>query len=147
MTDEVQTSAQADDEENLGGRPPFEPSTKQRRDVAIAAAGGMTQEAIASALGISPPTLRKHFAVELGAVASKRRLEVLTKMFRTAMKGNVSAQKAFLAAGDASNAAPPPAPAEKHEKPGKKETAQADAKTAADGTGWGSILTPGAPLQ
>jgi AcrR family transcriptional regulator len=84
----------------------------------------MTHEAIAAAIGISPPTLRKHFADELSAVASKRRLEVLTKMFRTAMKGNVSAQKAFLAAGDAANSAPPPAPKPEGEKVGKKERAE-----------------------
>lgn len=131
------------DDVDQGGRPPFEPTDKQRREVGIAKAGGMTNEAIAAALGISQPTLRKYFENELSAVASKRRLEVLTKMYRTAMKGNVSAQKAFLAAGDAANAAPPPPKPEPDEKRGKKAQAQEDAETAADGTEWGTLLPQG----
>lgn len=143
---DVQTPAQPDDEPNLGGRPPFQPSDKQRREVAIAAGGGMTQESIAAALGISTPTLRKHFALELSEIASKRRLEVLGALFRQARKGNVSAAKAYLAAGDPLNRAPPPVPKEpKAEKTGKKDQAEQDAKTAQVGTEWGDLLPEGGP--
>jgi len=94
--------------------------------------GGMSHEEIAIALGISRNTLEKHFEVELSTGALNRRAEVLDAMARTALKGNVSAQKAFLALTP-TLAAPPVEP----EKPkGKKEQAEADALTAAAGTDW-----------
>jgi hypothetical protein len=63
---------------------------------------------------------------------------VLDAMVRTALKGNVAAQKALLAMTPA--LAAPPAEAEK--PLGKKEQANADAKTAADGTEWADLLPP-----
>ena len=143
MTDAVQTSAL--EEPDKGGRPPFEPTDKQRREVAIAAGGGMTHEQIAAALGISPPTLRKHFPQELIEVASKRRIEALNKLYRVGMKGNVSALKAYIAAGEAANAAPAALVEPKPEKIGKKDQAEQDAKTAQVGTEWGELLPGGAP--
>lgn len=138
---DVQTSAP--DEPDKGGRPPFEPTEMQRRQVAIAAGGGMTHEAIAAALGISPPTLRKYFAQELIEMASKRRIEALNKLYRLGMKGNVSALKTYIAAGEAANAAPPAPPEPKPEKLGKKELADIDARTAQAGTEWGELLPQG----
>lgn len=108
----------------------------------------MTHEEIAIALGISTPTLRKHFEVELSVVALQRRLEALTAMHKAALKGNVAAQKAYLASVPA--AAAPPAPQEPvgEAKPeGKKAQAQADAVTAATGTDWEGLLTPPPPSR
>jgi hypothetical protein len=96
----------------------------------------MSHEEIAIALGIHRHTLDKHYQVELSTGALNRRAEVLDAMARTALKGNVSAQKAFLALTP-TLAAPP----REQEKPkGKKEQAQADAATAANGTEWGDLL-------
>jgi hypothetical protein len=102
--------------------------------VAIAAGAGMSHEEIALGLGISRPTLEKHFERELSIGAYEKRLEVLDAMHRCAKKGNVAAQKAYVALTPAI-AAPP------QEKPkGKKEQAQDDAKTAAAGTAWEELL-------
>jgi AcrR family transcriptional regulator len=136
LTDSVDPPEKPDP--NGPGRPPFEPNKSHRRQVSIAAGGGMTYEAIAAALEISVPTLRKYFAQELASGAAKRRLEILSAMFKAAKEGNVSAQKAYIAAGEPNNVAPPPVP--QPDKPGKKETADEQAKTAAAGTAWGSIL-------
>jgi hypothetical protein len=121
------------------GRPAFKPTAVQRRKVTNAAAGGMAHEEIAVALGIARNTLAKYFERELSTGALNRRMEVLDAMARTALKGNVSAQKAYLAMTP-TLAAPPVEPS----KPlGKKEQAQADAQTAQQGTGWDELLPVG----
>lgn len=118
------------------GRPAFKPTSVQRRMVINAAASGMSHEEIAIALGVSRNTLEKHFEKEVSTGALRRRMEVMDAMARTALKGNVAAQKAFLAKVP-SLAAPPVAP----EKPmGKKEQANADAVGAQAGTGWEALL-------
>ena len=123
------------------GRPAFKPTTVQRRKVTNAAAGGMTHEEIAIALGIHRHTLEKYFEAELSTGALSRRMEMLDAMARTGLKGNVAAQKAFLALTP--TLAAPPVAVDKPEKPlGKKEQAQADAVTAAQGTGWDELIGP-----
>jgi hypothetical protein len=118
------------------GRPAFKPTPVQRRKVSVAAGAGMAHEEIAIGLGISRNTLEKHFAEELSVGAYSRRLEVLDAMHRTAVKGNVAAQKAYVALTPA--VAVPPVPAEKPK--GKKEQAQAEAQDAQAGTSWEELL-------
>ena len=48
-----------------GGRPEYKPTDEQRARVRELVNGRVPQKAIASLLGISPVTLRKHFAAEL----------------------------------------------------------------------------------
>ncbi len=55
----------ASDTKKNKGRTPFIPSDDQRRTVASLAAARHEQADIARAIGISVPTLRKHFAAEL----------------------------------------------------------------------------------
>ena len=121
----------------------FEPTAKQRREVAIAAGAGTSHEEMALGLGISRPTLEKHFAYELTTGAYRKRQDALNAMFKAAKKGNVAAQKAYLSMTPA--AAAPPLPAEPVPE-GKKAQRQADAKTAQAGTGWETLL-PAAPTQ
>ena len=120
-------------------RPEFKPTPKQRRDVAIAAGGGVTHEEIALGMGISRPTLAKHFAYELTTGAYKRRQEVLTAMWKAAKAGNVSAQKAYTALSP-KVAAPPEVPPDADKPEGKKAQAKADAVTAQAGTEWADLL-------
>ena len=111
----------------------------------------MSHEEIALGLGITRPTLEKHCQLELSTGAYQKRLEVLDAMFRTARRGNVAAQKAYMQLTP-QLAAPPQAPAKPPEAPvpeklGKKEQAQADAVNAGAGTEWGTLLNPRTPLQ
>lgn len=121
------------------GRPAHKPTPVIRRKVTNAAAGGMAHEEIAIALGICRNTLEKHYEKELSTGALNRRAEVLDAMARTALKGNVAAQKAFLALTP-TLAAPP---VEQEKPKGKKEQQQADAVTAASGTEWEELLPKG----
>lgn len=89
------------------GRRPYKPSDDERKNVRVLKAGGMTDIAIAAAIGISAPTLAKHFSHDLDIGSAETRAELLLALHRSAMGGNVSAQKKALelvtasAAGDA----------------------------------------------
>lgn len=140
------------------GRPAHVPTTILRRKVSIAAGGGMLHENIAIALEISVDTLQKYYARELSVGANQRRIDVLEARYRVAVKkGSSSAAKAYLA-DEPQTAVPPapqpeaPAPAPSAAPPavklGKKDQANVDAVTAADGTTWSDLLPkPGTPLQ
>ncbi|MGC1303772.1 MAG: hypothetical protein WA840_15510, partial [Caulobacteraceae bacterium] len=65
--------------------------------VEVLSAGGMDQDEISDAIGISPPTLRKYFRPELDKALSRQRARVLNVLAEQAEKGNVSAAKAYLA--------------------------------------------------
>jgi hypothetical protein len=139
-------------------RPSFKPTAIQRRKVSIAAGAGMSHESIATVLGISRNTLEKHFERELSVGAYERRFEAVQGLHAAAKRGNVSACKAYLAgtpqfvpppAEGAKPVAQPsaPSPAPVAQPLGKKEAAQAAAKTAQQGTGWDGILPGASPLQ
>lgn len=101
----------------------------------------MTHEAIAQALGISKPTLEKHYEAELATGANLRRMEVLEKLFQSARKGSTSAARAFLQnQPEFTVLAEVGKPEAKPEKPGKKEQAQVDAVGAEAGTQWDGVL-------
>jgi DNA-binding CsgD family transcriptional regulator len=74
----------------------FRPAKEQTERVEMLISAGMSERAIAIALGIDRLTLRKHFGDALLNGRSRRRSEVLEALFRTGVGGNVAAQKAFL---------------------------------------------------
>ena len=110
------------------GRPEHVPTTEARERVEIWVASGMTGRQIAIALGISEPTLLKHYEVELSQGGARKVAEMKERLFRAGMDGNVAAMKAFLATfrldvPDPAGMEPAPAP-----RLGKKEQALADAR-------------------
>jgi hypothetical protein len=74
------------------GRPPFEPTKEQRDRVEAMVGFGIPEEAIAKHIGVSGPTLRKHFRTEIDTGATKMLTSVAGALYRNAMKGNVTAQ-------------------------------------------------------
>jgi|SRR6185369_255631 len=126
----------------------FKPDEEMRRKVAIAAGAGMAHEEIAIGLGIEKALLQERFERELSEGAYAKRMEVLDATHAAALKGNATAQRAYL--DHAPKAATPPLPKPSaDEKPapiGKKQQANADAKTAACGTDWEDLL-PAQPTQ
>lgn len=105
----------------------------------------MPHESIAQALKIDAKTLRKHYETELASGANLRRAQVLEALFAQARKGSTSAARAYLQNSPQFEALGTVAPAEseKPEAVGKKEQANRDAVTAAEGTDWGDLLPSG----
>lgn len=134
------------------GRPPWKPTAAQRRKVSAGAAGGMSKELIAAGLGVDCKTLVKHCEAELTAGAAARRLEALDALHRQARRGNVAACKAVLAfeasrlpetppaPGDVPAAETPAPAAAKAPRLGKKEIANLQAGSAAQGSAWEGVL-------
>ncbi len=115
------------------GRSEFEPTDEDREKVRVLKAGGMSNVGIADVIGISEPTLRKHFSLELDRATAKVRAELLMARYRSAMGGNVSAQNKMIeqvSAVDAQNKRAPEKP-EKQPKLGKKEEKKAAAQAVA----------------
>lgn len=138
---------------SLGGRPAFQPTATMRRRVAVCAGGGMSHETIATALGISIPTLRKHFETELTAGAHDKRMQLVEKLHAAALKGNASAIKAYLSMSPEYIVPPkpkadaqPPAPAPALPE-GKKAQQAAHAVVAQNGTDWEALLPKHAQVQ
>ena len=106
---------------------------------------GDKKPVIAAALGISVPTLNKHYQAELMQGPARQRRKNVRALFAAAEAGNVAAMKHLdqimdRAAADQSFVEPPP-------KLGKKEQADIDAATAGKGSEWGDdLISPAAPM-
>ena len=141
----------------MAGRPTFKPTAVQRRKVAAAKAGGMSEDSIALALGITRPTLANHFMAELTAGAAVKKMEAVDALFAQAKKGNVAAIKAVLLLGAAIDPPPQPGAPAGEGAPaaapapavrlGKKEAQQVAAVSAADGTEWSGLLPGSGRVQ
>ncbi len=67
------------------GHPAFQPTDKDRRLVKEMASCGTPQDGIARQIGISSPTLRKHFRVELSKAEDEANFRIAQFMFATIM--------------------------------------------------------------
>jgi len=109
--------------------------------VEVLSAGGMMQDDISDAIGVSPPSLRKYFRPELDKGAARQRAMVLSALATQAQKGNVSAARAYLAEIDKHGAAAAlknrerAAPQAPTPRKGKKEERQEAAANVAEAGG------------
>lgn len=132
--------------EARGGRPEHVPTKRSRERVEILVAAGQSQWQIASVLGISVPTLVRHYSEELDNGRAKRDAEVLEALYQAAaIEKNVTAMKAWLARDrelqDPLHRQPSPEPARAQgETLGKKEQARLLARSAHEGTDWADLL-------
>lgn len=101
------------------GRPEYAPTDDEREKVRVLKASGMSQEAIAEAIGISVPTLAKHFTSELDRGTAKVRADLLMARYRSAMGGNVAAQNKMIEQVGAAAAEQSRVPARAPSKPTK----------------------------
>lgn len=133
------------------GRPAHIATVKNRNKVILLLALGWTNARIASALGITQPTLRKNYFQELRArEVARDRLDAARYelAWELAKEGNVAAFKELGRMIDASDlkltqdAYRDDRPEEqKPEKPlGKKEMAAIEAETAGEDSEWGDDL-------
>ena len=125
-------------EQKVRGRPEHEPQDSDRLKVRVLKAGGMSNEAIAEAIGISEPTLRKHYFLDIEVGAARVTAEIMMARYRAAMGGNVTAQNKLLEVIGTVPSRRGRAPREP--ALGKKEQAQADALDAHEGGGWSKLI-------
>lgn len=67
-----------------GGRPPHAPTAATRQAVEMMAAAGIPSEDVARVLGITKPTLRKHYRAELDTASAKANAKVAQSLFKKA---------------------------------------------------------------
>lgn len=136
-----------------GGRKRYQPEKADREKVAVLVSSGLTVEQIARAMSLSEPTLNRAFKAELETGAIRKRAEMLVALHKTALKGNVAAQKEALAIMDRARleqlqddlrsrgaASKPDAPSA--EPLGKKEQAQLDAHGVVTKGPWAELVRP-----
>lgn len=73
-----------------------QPTAENRRVVWIMSATGIPRADIATALGITQPTLRKHYADELKTGKLQANANVAGRLYAEAMRGHVRAQMFWL---------------------------------------------------
>ena len=135
------------------GRPQHVATDRNRNKVMMLLAVGWAPKRIADALGITTPTLRKHYFFELrsrGVMLDRLKAAHLTTLLDQMRAGNVQAIKEMGRiidridavqfglghdAGDDEEEAP-------RRTVGKKEAAQAEAQRAGEGSAWGDDLQP-----
>jgi DNA invertase Pin-like site-specific DNA recombinase len=66
---------------NKGGRPPHEPTESTRRQVKALAAYGIPQDEIGRVIGVSKPTLEKHYRDELDRAEVEANAKVAESLF------------------------------------------------------------------
>lgn len=76
---------------NKGGRPPHEPTDEMREDVKKYVRVGIRQDLIASILGISVPTLEKHYRKEIDEATALANAAVGGALFEKAINGDTVA--------------------------------------------------------
>ncbi len=81
---------------NKGGRPPYEPSDKDRQLVKHMAAYGAPEDEIAKVVGVAEKTLRKHFRDELDTAHTQANVRVAERLYQQCMDGNTTAMIFWL---------------------------------------------------
>ncbi len=120
------------------GRPTHVPTPEKRFRVSVLRALNQSHEEIAAAMGISEPTLRKHYLPELKSGMAQKRAEALVLLYAEVQKGNVSAIKEFLRQVERSDMRP--AKPARAPKLGKKAQAAIDAATPDPTTSMGELM-------
>jgi len=128
---------------NKGGRPAFQPSEKDRAAVKSMSAFGIPDYEIAKVIGITPPTLRKHFWQELEVGHIEANAKVAQSLFKKATGDGNQAVQAAIFWLKARAGWRDKSPAE--EPIGKKEQRDIDARHAERGTSWEDLLDPTSP--
>lgn len=130
------------------GRPEHIATNENRDKVLMLLALGWSNERIASALGITPPTLRKAYRRELklrGQQRDRLNAAIAMRLWQGVQDGNISAVRefeAFLEKNDLMNfgQASPPDRSAPEKKLGKKEAALAAAQKPDAGTPLGELM-------
>ena len=83
-------------EKNKGGRPPHQPTDETIAQVRALIVAGINQPEIARIIGISEPTLVKHYAEELAVGLDKTIANVANTLVQKALNGDTASIIFFL---------------------------------------------------
>jgi hypothetical protein len=83
-------------EKNLGGRPEYVPTDKDRAFVRAMSMAGAQHERMAEVIGITAKTLRKHFRHELDYGRDQANANVVANLYRQATKDDPKAITAAI---------------------------------------------------
>jgi hypothetical protein len=125
------------------GRPSHQWNEKDAVLVEVMTGAQMTQERIASIIGISEPTLRLHYVTEIERGSAKLEAQLVGNVLKIANGTGTAALKAneFLLRTRFGYSEYSPAPAEpKPPKLGKKEIANAEAQVAHEESDWADLV-------
>lgn len=117
------------------GRPAYQPTERDRKQVKTLAGMGVPHEQLCKLIGVSKPTLEKHFRAELDTGLAEANAQVAQSLFKMATdkdRPNVAAAIFWMKA----QAGWQDRPAEL----GKKEQAEVEARTAEKDTGWDGLI-------
>jgi hypothetical protein len=78
------------------GRRPYVPSSTDRQRVSLAVAAGLTLNEISAAIDLPVRSVSRAFAQELASGRAKVLLEALVLLRKSAIAGNVSAQRSLV---------------------------------------------------
>jgi len=78
------------------GKPAHEPTDELREKVTFLCINGLDHEKIASAIGVSENTLRKHYRHELDNARNEKNACVASSLYQKAINGDVAAQCFWL---------------------------------------------------
>lgn len=130
-------------DKNKGGRPAYAPRPQDAEIVKVMAGHNIHHDKIATALGITGKTLRKHFKKELATAAAQVEAQLVANLFALAKGKDGTAFRAneflLMTRFGWSRYAPPPAPSREPEL-GKKEQLNRAAQTGHEDTGWGDLI-------
>ena len=127
------------------GRPAHQWTVENSNKINLLFATGHEPEDAARMLGISMPTLRKHYFFELERYdAARLRLKgkLLNGLMAEADKGNVAAAKELFKQAERGQLVPAKVKPAKVARIGKKEQAAIDAKSVPAASSWGDLMGP-----
>jgi hypothetical protein len=123
-------------EKSKGGRPPHQPSDKDRQMVEALAGFAIPTAKIADVIDIDQKTLLRHYERELRVGAAKVEAKLAGNLLRLAGGSDGTALKAIMFALNCRFGWSQYVPRPVEEKLGKKEIAQIEAETAHETSKW-----------
>lgn len=78
------------------GRPPYNPSAKDRRTVKALTLAAIKEDEIAKIMGVSVKTLRKYHGPEMKTYRNQRNADVVSQLYVNATKHNNVAAQIFI---------------------------------------------------
>lgn len=126
---------------NPGGRPSHQPTDRDRQMVEVLSGFAIPLERIAQVIGVSRPTLQRHYQTEINVGAAKVEATLIGNLLAIAKGKNGTALKAIMFSLHCRFGWSAYVPRPTEDKPlGKKEAAEIEAQTAHEDSEWSDLV-------